>query len=116
MACLCLVRSKISGTMMRDKETTSAEKLLNRLKNNRWIAWLIVAGGILIAISHFGEAVSKLAPMLPQKAQFDAYSTTRNPRNEAHSGSQPREAYNPCHECLPSTRWVRVAPLTARGR
>jgi len=62
-----------------DKGTTSAaEKLLQQLKNNKWIARLIVLGVILIALAKFGEAVSKLTAMLPviqqRKVQFDAYN------------------------------------------
>jgi|GEM_PF-6158883 len=62
-----------------DKDTTpTAEKLLHQLKNNKWIAWLIVLGVILIALAKFGEAVSKLTAMLPvihqRKVQFDAYN------------------------------------------
>jgi hypothetical protein len=60
---------------MQKHESTAAEKLLDRLKNNRWIAWLIVLGVIIIAASHLGEAVSRLAAMLPTpRAQFDAYN------------------------------------------
>lgn len=61
-----------------DKDPTTAEKLLTQLKNNRWIARFIVLGVILIALSKFGEAVSKLTAMLPvlqqRKVQFDAYN------------------------------------------
>ena len=60
---------------MEKDETTAAEKLLHRLKNNRWIAWLIVLGVIIIAISNLGQALSKLTAMLPTpRAQFDAYN------------------------------------------
>jgi hypothetical protein len=62
---------------MHNDEPTAAEKLLNRLKNNRWIAGVIVLGVIIIAASNLGQAISKLAVMLPskqRKAEFDAYN------------------------------------------
>ena len=48
---------------MEKHKITTSEKLLDQLKNKRWIAPLIALGVIIIALSHVGEAVTKLTDL-----------------------------------------------------